>query len=665
MPFEHTLNWACSRLNQICIIQSILKIEFLNKLLMEQRLGRCLCRVMTAVVFCGLTLNLSAQPNYDCKKLKMEKLGRGVVAVRENDSSVVVSWRYLAADDRRTEFNIYRDGSRVGHVSANESTFFNDVYMGKQQAVYTVKPVLNGKETGMQGSYTLPANAPEGYIGIKLNVPKSGVTPTGQIYTYTPGDCSVGDVDGDGNYEIILKWDPSNAHDNSHDGYTGHVYFDCYKLNGKMLWRIDMGRNIRAGAHYTQFMVYDLDGDGKAEVVMKTADGTIDGAGRVIGDAEVDNVGDRGRLTGRIVSGSEYLTVFNGENGRAMYTTDYIPPRGDDRSWGDSYGNRSERYLACVAYLDGVHPSVVMCRGYYTRTVLAAFDWNGRYLKRRWTFDTLKKGNERYAGQGNHNLRVADVDGDGRDEIVYGSMTVDDNGTGLYSTGLGHGDALHLTQFDPDSRRLQVWACHEDKHDGSTFRDARTGRVIFQIPDHTDVGRCMAADIDPTNKGVEMWSLASGGIRNIKGEMVVGRVPRLSYNMAVWWDGDLLRELLDRNVITKYNWNTKRCDVLKVFDGAKSINGTKAVPCLQGDIIGDWREEVLLRSDDNTELRLYVSPIPTKYRFHTFLYDPVYRISLATENVGYNQPTQPGFYIGPDLKEGWFRGYYIKKNIKQ
>ena len=362
---------------------------------------------------------------------------------------------------------------------------------------------------------------------------------------------------------------------------------------------------------------------------------------------------------GRILTGNEYLTVFNGLTGEAMQTIDYIPLRGDLKGWGDERANRSDRFLACIAYLDGVHPSVVMCRGYYTRTVLAAFDWNGKELKNRWVFDSNNPECEKYAGQGNHNLRVGDIDQDGCDEIVYGSCTFDHDGKGLYSTGMGHGDAMHLTQFDPASASLQVWACHENRKDGSSFRDAKTGKVLLQYPDKTDVGRCMAAEIDPTSPGVEMWSLASGGIRNIKGEVVAEKVPGLSYNMAVWWDGDLLRELLDKGKVSKYDWKNKRCNTIFTFEGCAFNNGTKSNPSLQGDLIGDWREEVLVRTEDNKSLRLYVTTIPTEYRFHTFLEDPVYRISIATQNVAYNQPTQPGFYIGPELK-GTFRGYTFK-----
>lgn len=606
-----------------------------------------------------------AQPAYDYSKLQRERLGRGVVAVRENPSEVVVSWRYLSSDAVNTSFNVYRNGKRVAEVPNTAGTFYRDTYTGREQAVYTVKPVVNGVETGKaEGSYSLPADAPSGYINIPLDRPAEGVTPAGQKYTYSPNDASVGDVDGDGEYEIILKWDPSNAHDNAHDGYTGNVYFDCYRLTGERLWRIDLGRNVRAGAHYTQFMVFDLDGDGKAEIVMKTSDGTVDGKGKVIGDANADyreaGIDNTARNQGRILTGNEYLTVFNGLTGEAMKTIDYVPARGNLADWGDTRANRSDRFLACVAYLDGVHPSVVMCRGYYTRAVLAAFDWDGKELRQRWIFDSNRPGCEEYAGQGNHNLRVGDVDGDGCDEIIYGSCAVDHDGKGLYSTRMGHGDALHMTQFSPELKGLQVWDCHENKKDGSSFRDAATGKVLFQVKDNTDVGRCMAADIDPENPGVEMWSIKSGGIRNIKGEVINPNMRGLSINMAVWWDGDLLRELLDKNRITKYDWKAGVCKPLVTFEGTTWNNGTKSNPCLQGDIIGDWREEVLLRTEDNSALRLYVSPVPTEYRFHTFLEDPVYRISIATQNVAYNQPTQPGFYFGPDLKKGMFRGYQFK-----
>ena len=518
------------------------------------------------------------------------------------------------------------------------------------------------------------------------------------------------DVDGDGAYEILLKWDPTNAHDNAHDGYTGPTIFDCYRIadgesgRGRLLWRVDMGINIRSGAHYVPFIFYDLDGDGRAEFIVRTSDGTRDGLGHTIGDPQADyrcrgrggsgaqgndawgndgaadspvpeqewgRYNQSGRpMTGRILSGNEYLTVFNGLTGAAMDTKPYTPARGDLSSWGDNYANRSDRFLAAVAYLDGRRASAVFCRGYYTRTVVAAWDWDGQELRPHWTFDTDAAGSGKdgkpladYAGQGNHNLRVADVDGDGCDEIVYGSMAVDHDGQGLYTTGMGHGDAIHLTAFDPKTTELQVWDCHENRRDGSDFRRAGTGEVIFQVPSKSDVGRAMAADIDPTNPGVEMWSSDSHGIRTIKGEVLgdakdaddpqhqqhlrmKGR--RLSINFGIWWDGDLLRELLDHETVSKYDWTERSVVDVVRFAGVAFNNGSKSNPCLAADILGDWREEVVARTPDSSELRIFVSPIPTAYRIDCLMEDIPYRLSTAAQNVGYNQPSEPGFYLGPD-----------------
>ena len=288
---------------------------------------------------CMIAAFVVAQPNYDFSKLKREHLGRGVIAIRENPSTVVVSWRYLSSDPVDESFDVYRNGRKLNKRPIRNATFFHDTYKGKEAVLYTVKTVKSKRES----NYLLPSDAPAGYLNIPLNRPENGTTPSGQSYSYAPNDVSIGDVDGDGEYEIILKWDPSNAHDNSHDGYTGEVYLDCYKLKGKHLWRINLGRNIRAGAHYTQFMVFDLDGDGKAEVVMKTADGTVDGTGKVIGDAQADYRNEQGR----ILTGPEYLTVFNGLTGEAMQTIDYVPERGNLMDWGDNRGNRSDRFLAC------------------------------------------------------------------------------------------------------------------------------------------------------------------------------------------------------------------------------------------------------------------------------------------------------------------------------
>ena len=627
---------------------------------------------------------MQAQPRYDMQHINREQLDRGVVAIRQG-KQVVVSWRTLTSDAVGQAFDVYRNGQKLNSQPLCQGgTFYIDEAPLAGGATYEVR------DGGKNGSYQLRADAPEGYLSVKLQKPADGITPDGRTFSYTANDASVGDVDGDGQYEIVLKWDPTNAHDNAHDGYTGPTLLDCYRLDGTLLWRIDLGINIRSGAHYTPYIFYDLDGDGRAELMVRTSDGTRDGVGHVIGDAKADyrhglpavaenpkperewgKYNKQGRpMTGRILTGNEYITVFDGLTGKALDTKPYVPARGNLSDWGDNYANRSDRMLAGVGYLDGKHASAIFCRGYYTRTVLAAWDWNGKELKQHWVFDTNNEGVGKdgkplrsYAGQGNHNLRVADVDGDGCDEIIYGSMAVDHDGSGLYNTGMGHGDALHLMAFDPKSDELQIWDCHENRKDGSDFRNARTGEVIFQIPSTKDVGRCMAADIDPTNPGLEMWSTDSHGIRNMKGEVIYtaedpddpqhkqhlklgGR--HLSVNFGIWWDGDLLRELLDHETVSKYDWHNHTIKDVTKFEGVVFNNGTKSNPCLSADILGDWREEVIARTPDSSELRIFVSTIPTQYRINCLMEDIPYRLSTAAQNVGYNQPSEPGFYLGPD-----------------
>ena len=612
------------------------------------------------------------QPAYDTDVIRMEKLGRGVSASRIDEYRAFISWRYLPDDPRDIFFDVYRNGEKITGVPIFETYFIDSLSHGSP-AKYEVKATSNTIKRGLKsGSYFLRAEETCGYISIPVSLPSAGITPSGENYSYYPGDSTVGDVDGDGEYELIVRIEPTNRHDNAHDGYTGNVYIDCYKISGERLWRIDLGKNVRAGSHYVGVIVYDFDGDGKAEVVCRTCDGTTDSKGHVIGNKDADwreegswiskNKHSEPRFfnQGKIMKGKDYITVFSGKTGKALCTIDYIPQRGKSEDWGDDKANRSDRFLSCAAYLDGENPSIIFCRGYYTRTVIAAFDWDGSRLTNRWVFDSSLPGNEDYAGQGFHNLRVGDVDSDGKDEIIYGSCTIDDDGKGLYTTGLGHGDAIHMTCFDPAVDRMQIWDCHENKIDGSTFRDAATGRVIFQVKSNEDVGRCMAADIDPTNYGVEMWSICTNGLYNIKGEQYMTFTKRPPMSMAVWWDGDLSRELLNKNLILKYKPQRKRCITLEEFTGAMNINGTKGTPLLQGDILGDWREEVVLMSEDAQEIRIYTSTIPTRYRFHTFMADPVYRLSIVYQNVGYNQPTQTGFYFGPDLPSGWFRGFKIK-----
>jgi hypothetical protein len=681
-------------------------------------------------------------------KRQMEAIDRGVVAIHQGEGKVFVSWRSLGSEPADVGYNLYRqqgdqEAVKVNATPLTGATNFVDSGVDLSQATrYFVRAIIEGVEQEKGRPFELPANSPaRPYLAIPLQTPED----------YHANDASVGDLDGDGQYEIVVHM-VGRGRDNSQSGFTTEPILHAYKLDGTRLWEINLGKNIREGAHYTQFMVYDLDGDGRAEVVCKTADGTVDGVGKVIGDphadhrqqpppqtpvqpesrgqaganipahfvqveqaneestdaeepaardrdrdrrrvegARDDENGDenedqarerrrerwrrygrggrrgqgrqRGPRFGYVLKGPEFLTVFNGETGAAMSTVEYVPQRHPDTNsptpeqmlelWGDAYGNRIDRFLAGIAYLDGERPSVVMCRGYYTRTVIAAWDWRDGKLTQRWVFDSDKADATRgpWRGQGFHSLSVADVDNDGRDEILYGSMVIDDDGTGLYSTGLGHGDAQHTTDLDPSRPGLETWSIHEhppQERAGVDLRDSRTGELIFTAANGVDVGRGMASDIDPRYPGCELW----GGTRNLfdaQGKDIGAR-PR-SQNMAIWWDGDLLRELLDGVTISK--WDYEKGEQQRIFDGrAEGVaanNGSKSNPCLAADILGDWREELVARTPDSKELRIYTTTIPTEHRLPTLMHDPVYRLAIAWQNVGYNQPPHTSFFLGDGM----------------
>ncbi len=587
---------------------------------------------------------------------QMEYLNRGVYAANMGSGKVFISWRLLGNEPADITFNVYR--TTLGKLIKLNSkpllmgtNFTDETADSTQKNTYSVRPIVKGKEIkGDQPFDLLSGGQP--FLSIPLR------TPAG----YTPNDISVGDVDGDGAYELIVH-QTGRGRDNSQSGVTDPPIFQCYKLNGTFLWEINLGKNIREGAHYTQFMVYDLDGDGKAEIAMKTADGSIDGKGKVIGDSIKDyrfNKGDKAR-DGKILDGPEFFTIFDGLTGAELATTNYIAPRGDGSAWGghggnggnDNSGNRVDRFLACVAYLDGVHPSVVMCRGYYGKTVLAAWDWRNKKLTSRWVFDS-KDGSNPYSGMGNHNLTVADVDNDGKDEIVYGSMCIDDNGKGLYTTGLRHGDAVHVSDLDPSHPGMEVFGIHEiednTKGAGSAMYDAATGKILWTGDQDKDVGRGLSADIDPRYAGYECWS-GSEGLKTAKGDKI-GVSPR-SVNFRIWWDGDLLSELLDGTRIDKWNYTEAKLE--NILDAKKysclSNNGSKANPALSADLFGDWREELVLRTADSKELRIFSTTIPTDYRLYTLMHNPQYRLSIAWQNVGYNQPPYTDYFLGDGMQK--------------
>lgn len=704
----------------------------------------------------------------------IERLSRGVVAVPAEKGNFI-SWRFLSTDSQGTTFNLMRDGEVIAHDLASVTNYTD--LDGTKDSRYSVQTVAGG--TVQETSDEVQAWA-QPYLSVPLIRPTDQTMPDGQTCSYTPNDCSAADVDGDGEYEIILKWDPSNSHDNSHQGYTGEVFLDCYKTEGILMWRVSLGKNIRAGAHYTQFMVYDFDGDGKAELICKTAPGSKDGKGNYVTEAatepeikNADNEADYRGTNGHVLNGPEYLTIFSGKDGHAIHTIFYNPnrafgvggaPEYAREGWGDnSPGNRGERYLACVAFLGGAkeNPSAVMCRGYYTRSYLWAVDFDGKELKTRWLHESITPNDWRVTdgngkvlseahgltatayGQGAHGLAVGDVDGDGCDEITYGSAAINNDGTLLYSTGLGHGDAFHLSDLDPDRPGLEYYMVLESRPYGSNLRDAKTGEILFRQYDKQDTGRGISADIDPAHRGFEMWCSAEKKVFDVKGNVIAETEGWTPQNFRIYWDGDLQDELIGnggRNTkpgtwgndsadrqrnrgergqgmrgergnrgqgmqgngeqrgerrqfgergqgqrgqrgdwggtdslrqqrmqqwqgqqrrqdyyIAK--WNGNGVDHIKIngkdnlsdYGTSASCNGTKSTPCLQADLFGDWREEIILYdASDRSHLNIFTTTIPTDYRVVTPMHDHIYRMGICWQNVSYNQPPHLSYYL-PDL----------------
>ena len=655
---------------------------------------------------------------YKLKHMQKERMGRGVYAVRQTEKDVMVGWRYKSSDPTNIAFNVYANGTKLNASPIADVTYFKTPWTGRA-TTYEVRAVVGGREATFKvsGSWTLPANAPVGSFDIALTPPPKTKMPDGTAVAHHPCDCSIGDLDGDGEYELVVIWWPDNGADNSSWHKTGDTWLEGVKLDGtnRSLWKINLGPNIRSGSHYVPVMVCDMDGDGTAEVVCRTAEGTVDGKGRVQGADGVFAPATAAAFTdwratvpgAHILWARNFTTAFDGATGAAVDAVPFKPDvlsdakrreeatarakagtdkdgiAGDEkainREWSSrNPGNQAFRMLGAVAYLDGVHPSVVLCRGYYSRTCLTAYDLVDKKLKERWFFCSDEPRWWGYGGQGFHNLRVGDVDFDGKDEIVYGHMVVDHDGQGLYTTGMGHGDAIHLIQGAPTLRGLQVWTCHEAPPFGVTLFDAQSGRIRFWTHGPIDTGSCNALDIDPDQPGMELFGGAHTGIYSaLTGQRYMGPKPNPKDNyygtlrFGIWWRGDLTRSAYSGGSVIK-GYSVKGRALVDKEDldarpeGAEpnvhSNHGTKGCPCLVADLFGDWREEILLTRRDNRAIRVYLSPHDTPYRFHTFLEDPVYRISVLTQNNGYNVPTDPGFYFGPDLKghKIWFRGTYLE-----
>ena len=564
----------------------------------------------------------------------LEYLNRGISAVNTG-SGMLVSWRYLANDDDNAVYKLYRDGSLIYTSEAGKATCYLDA-QGKSTSKYRVDTLSPGGAVVGSEDCTLISN--NTYFDISMSPPSS---------IYSPNDMSVGDVDGDGQYELFVKWDPNNSKDNSQKGKTDKVYIDCIRLDGTRLWRIDLGVNIRAGAHYTQFYVGDFDLDGKAEMTCKTSDGTVDGTGKVIGDGSKNYVnGD-----GLIITGNEYYTLFDGETGAALDTVNYEPGRGDTTKWGKTSDkfNRVDRFWGTVAYLDGVHPCVVTGRGYYGRMTATAYKVENKKLVKMWMFDTGTSSSTPGYGDGNHNTMPADVDGDGKQEIITGSTCIDDDGTLKWCTNQGHGDAMHVGDLDPTNPGIEAWICHEDKSAGYgvTLIDCDTGKQIFHNDGSGDTGRCCADNVWAGNPGAELWGNGNE-VKNVKGETLSCRRPAI--NFLSYWDGDLEREILDGYTdspatISKMKEDGTLTTLLKT-DGYYTCNTTKGTPCLSADIFGDWREELIVRAADSKSVRIYATNYTTDYRITTLMHDAHYRMQVSAQNTAYNQPPHTSFFLG-------------------
>lgn len=714
---------------------------------------------------------------------QLEHLDRGLVGVTA-DAGVFLSWRLLATEVTGAtadslvgpDFTVYRDGEAVATVSGSTNYLDPD---GPADAEYRVAAVVDGVEVDLSDPVS-PSD--EAWLELPLTRPADGVTPAGEAYTYSANDMSVGDVDGDGEYEYVVKWDPSNSKDVSQKGYTGQVYVDTYEADGTLLNRIDLGVNIRAGAHYTQFLVQDFDGDGRSETMLKTAPGTrtttYDADGSVAAEryitmpeedvaagyshdddyrmsaeqyaqhlvevfrgwsehpevvagnwpatleeafgiepqydyplseqdaqALVDHFidvyaparsarNDLRTFEGFVITGPEYLTVLDSATGEELSTVRYEPGRHDDGlMWGDyamsriEPGNRVDRFLSGVAYLDGTHPSAVFARGYYTRATIATYDWDGEELTQRWfvdsgwtpmsnPFDDSPHGvdgtDPEFGGittQGFHSLSAADVDGDGRHEIVYGAATIDDDGSLLYSSTdvlpegsaapgevarLGHGDAMHVTDIDPDRPGLEIFTVHEGgawAPYGMAMRQAEDGEVVFGAYSGRDTGRGMIGDVLPESRGLESWASMPGGsgalgLHTPTGERVSDTVP--GTNQSIRWAADGTTQIVNGSGdadVTIDDWQRGR---LLTAEGTRTNNGTKGNPSLVADVLGDWREELLVRTADSSAIRVYVSTEVTDRAMYTLMHDPQYRAEVARQQTTYNQPSYPGFYLASD-----------------
>ena len=576
---------------------------------------------------------------------QMENLDRGLVAVVVS-GGVYVGWRMFGYEYDTTasnvSYNLYKGGTKLANVT--DSTNYLDA-AGSASSSYAVSAVIKGVEGAQSAAATPWAQQ---YISIPLTPPTGG--------TYSPSDGATGDLDGDGKLDIVLKWDPSNSQDNANSGVTSDVYIDGYTLAGKRLWRIDLGPNIRAGAHYTQMSVGDFDGDGKAELAVKTAPGTKDGTGAYLSNGPAASDDDSAvyrNATGYILTGPEYVTVFAGDTGKELATVDYPVPRGSVSAWGDAYGNRVDRFNGGMAFVKegGTatgRPSIIQSRGYNTRTTVSSLTFRAGVLAKNWVYDSVTS--FQYGG-GTHSQMAADVDGDGGQEILTGPLTIDSAGTLKCDSGYGHGDAMDASILVP-GKGIAVFQIHEslggmDCHDGATCK------AYFLITNPgTDANRGRAEYV---GAGDETSASCSGPGQVLCATGASGG-PGAGSNFVMYWDADEWRELENANSISKAGGGT-----LLTCAQCSGNNSTKNTPTLTADLLGDWREEVVWRETAGTALRVYTTTDVTKRRIYTLMHDPTYRAQVAFENSAYNQPPHVGFQISPNMPDPPVPNIFIVK----
>ncbi len=574
---------------------------------------------------------------------QMENLDRGVVAVKVT-GGVYVGWRMMGYEytgtDSDTSYNLYKDGTLLKNVT--DSTNYLDA-AGTSTSKYTVSAVLKGKEGAQSAPVTVWANQ---YLSIPITAPPNG--PLGGVYT--ANDASPCDLDGDGQMDIVLKWDPSNSQDSSFSNKSDDVYIDGLKLDGTRLWRIDIGVNIRAGAHDTQMSVYDFDGDGKCEVAFKTAPGTKDGKGNYLKKgpaAGVDNSQDLRGPRGMTLGGPEWLTVFSGADGSELDTIEY-PVLYGSRNWGDSNGNRSQRFNGGFAFVKDVPagggaavanglPSIIQQRGYYTYLTVSALTFRNGALAKNWVYDSVTTIPN---GGGDHSCMAADVDGDGAQEIIPGARTINSDGTFKCDSGMGHGDAMDIAPLIP-GKPMVTFSIHESLG-GSDAHDSATCTFYYKITNPgTDANRGRAEYV---GAGDETSASCNGGGATGLCLTGTGSAPSAGSNFVIYWDDDEWRELENGTSITKASGTT-----LLNASGCASNNGTKSDPTLTADMLGDWREEVIYRESAGAALRMYTTTTVTKRRIYTLMHDPTYRAQVNFEQASYNQPPHPGFQISPNM----------------